>query len=54
MVKIRNSNIQNYIEENGILPNKTKDGINYYKYSVQLEMLLDKYFIQYICIPNKL
>ena len=54
MKKIRNNNIKNFLEENGIYPVKEEYGYAYYKSTPQFFSLLDSYFIKYICIPNKL
>lgn len=55
MVKIRNRHIQNYLYENGIREEYTSlNGNKHYKYTKQLHSLLDRYYIEFICIPNKL
>ena len=54
MKKIQNLNIINFLEENGIYPVKEDFFFAYYRETPQLFLLLDKYFIKYICIPNKL
>lgn len=51
--KISNKNIQLFLEENGIYPVKEDYEAAYYKRNPQLFSLLDRYFIRYICIPNK-
>ena len=52
--KITNKHIQDYLEENGIYPVKEYGNEYWYRSTLQLVSLLDSYFIQYICIPNKL
>lgn len=53
MKKIRNNNIKNFLEENGIYPVKEDYEFAYYRKTPKLYSLLDSYFIKFICIPNK-
>lgn len=52
--KIRNKHIQNYLEEHGCLAAIEDEEAYYYKKTSQFTSLLDSYFIEFICIPNKL
>lgn len=55
MVKIRNRHIQNYLAEHGIYEEyECLRGNKHYKYTKQLHSLLDRYYIEFMCIPNKL
>lgn len=54
MKKIRNKHIQDYLEEHGYLPKYENGNECWYESTPQFVSLLDSYFIQYICIPNKL
>ena len=51
--KIRNDNIKNFLDENGIQPVKEDYENAYYKETPKLLSLLDTYFIRYICVPNR-
>lgn len=55
MVKIRNTHIQNYLSEHGVIEEfESLNGNKHYKYTKHLHSLLDKYYIEFMCIPNKL
>lgn len=47
--------IKDYLEQNGTYPvYESEEGKAYYKDTIQLFTLLDRYYIQRVCIPNKL
>jgi len=51
---IKNLNIIDYLWERGYIPAYETDSGAFYKSSADLRLLLDSYFIRFICIPNKL
>lgn len=55
MKKIRNTHINNFLEEYGCYPEyEDVCGACYYKPTRKFFSLLDKYFIRYTAIPNRL
>ena len=52
--KIYNKHIQDYLGEHGYFPEYEEDGYAFYKPSKRFRELMDKYTIEFICIPNKL
>ena len=53
MRAIKNTRIVDYLWMNGIKPTYERYGVAYYKCSKQLQLLMDRYYIEFTCIPNK-
>lgn len=53
MFKTRDVRLQDYLAINGCYAYKIKGKLAFYHNSSKLNDLLDKYYIEYICIPNK-
>lgn len=51
---IKNIRLVDYLCENGIYPEYESIGVTFFKTSDKFRELLDRYFIQYTCIPNRL
>jgi hypothetical protein len=51
---IKNLHIIEYLWERGLIPVFETDNGAFYKITADLNLLLDNYFVRYICIPNKL
>lgn len=54
MIALKNVRKIDYLWTNGIQPLYERYGVAYYKTSKQLRDLLNRYYIQYLCIPNRL
>lgn len=54
MKKITNKHINNFLEEHGCLPIYENGNECWYESTPLFVSLLDRYHIEYICIPNKL
>lgn len=53
MKRISNTNIQNFLEENGVYPKYEEYGVAYYKPTRKFFSLLDSYFIKYNIFHSK-
>ena len=54
MKKVISVRMQNYLAANGVFPVYEENEAAFYKKTPQLFLLLERYTINYICIPNKL
>ena len=54
MWAIKNIRQIDYLWENGLKPLYEYNGVAYFKRCKRLYSLLDKYYIQFTCIPNGL
>lgn len=52
MWEIKNIRQIDYLCENGIKPLYEMNGVAYFKICRLLHSLLDRYYIEYTCIPN--
>lgn len=43
---VQSVKLQDWLEEQGVLPDKVQGKTAYYLYTLEFEMLLDKYFIE--------
>lgn len=53
MIKVRSNHTKLYLEEHNIYPKFERYGVAYYKTTSQLLSLLDRYEVEFYCIPNK-
>lgn len=53
MRAIKNIHIVDYLWLNGIKPAYERYGVSYYKCSKKLNSIMDRYYIEFTCIPNK-
>ena len=53
MRAINNTHIIDYLWINGVKPTYELCGVAYYDTNRQLRNLLDRYYIEFTCIPNK-
>lgn len=53
MYKTRDIRLQDYLAVNGCYAYKNKGRTAFYRKTPQLLCLLDKYYIEFFCIPNK-
>lgn len=53
MIATKNIRLIDFLWENGILPDKELFNMAYYTVSEKLLDMMDRYYIQNVCIPNK-
>lgn len=51
---VKNIHLVDFLCENGIYPEYESLGVSFFKASNTFRTLLDRYFIQHTCIPNRL
>lgn len=54
MIALKNVRKIDYLWTNGIQPLYERYGVAYYKTSDKIRNLLNKYYIEHFCIPNRL
>lgn len=54
MRAIKNTRIVDYLWMNGIKPVYERYGVSYYKCSKKLNSIMDRYYIEYTLLPNRL
>lgn len=53
MYKTRNRKLQDYLFINGCRAYKLEHNTAYFKETPQLKKLLDSFYIEFVCIPNR-